>query len=549
MAFAITNGNFGSASTWDTGVVPSGSDDVYANGFTIQVDGTFSVNTIRNDMHSTGKYIVPNIATPPMTSNNSPSGIVSASQNNINAFVLFDRNLTTQFTANVSTPVSIIYQFPTGLGIVLKRYVIRGGGSSNLNPFSWTIAGSNDGINWSPNLDSISGNIISANSYFASTVLSNTTNYTYYRLTITAVGSGTALSFAELELSSSTAVLGITIGGTFNLTNNSNLTCTATTGIVDGVTSGVVTYSLPSGNTATLNTSIASFNRTSSTLILFTSTGTLNTVGNWVSGAAAGKILLISGGGTLNHTGSLLAISTGISPVIDIISVGAVLNITGDQIAGSTYTIKQRIASNITITGNLTNNGSAPLLELVGGSLTVIGNVTSTSTSTASCIQNITTATLMDINGVVTAGTGANAIAGLGLVKLSGLAINNNRYQAIYAPQVTIELTTTSWKYQQFAGADLTLYASGASLGNPNTFDVRNGITYGPSGTLTGTLRVPNPNVVLLGNLTDNTTGTLLMTPADFITELNTSTASVAVRLQNCATVATTGDQVASYGV
>ena len=83
----------------------------------------------------------------------------------------------------------------------------------------------------------------------------------------------------------------------------------------------------------------------------------------------------------------------------------------------------------------------------------------------------------------------------------------------------------------------------------PSTGNVRFGTVYGPGLVNTGTLRVPNPNTVLLGNLTDNTTGTLLMTPADFVSELNTSTASVAVRLRNCATVATTGDQIASYNI
>ena len=40
MAFAIVNnGNFSNPTTWDTGVVPTGSEDAYANGFTINVDG------------------------------------------------------------------------------------------------------------------------------------------------------------------------------------------------------------------------------------------------------------------------------------------------------------------------------------------------------------------------------------------------------------------------------------------------------------------------------------------------------------------------------
>jgi hypothetical protein len=57
---------------------------------------------------------------------------------------------------------------------------------------------------------------------------------------------------------------------------------------------------------------------------------------------------------------------------------------------------------------------------------------------------------------------------------------------------------------------------------------------------------------VLLGVLTDATTGTLLMTPADFWNYLISSgfTAnSIGDRLQNAATVATTGGQIASYNI
>ena len=123
---------------------------------------------------------------------------------------------------------------------------------------------------------------------------------------------------------------------------------------------------------------------------------------------------------------------------------------------------------------------------------------------------------------------------------------------AIVAPRVTIDTNTSSWLYQISTGGNRTLYAAGVALGNPATTNVRFGTTYGASSELTGTLRVPSAANVLSGVLVDATTGTLLMTPADFWNYLIASgfTAnSIGDRLQNAATVATTGGQIAAYTI
>jgi hypothetical protein len=83
----------------------------------------------------------------------------------------------------------------------------------------------------------------------------------------------------------------------------------------------------------------------------------------------------------------------------------------------------------------------------------------------------------------------------------------------------------------------------------PAINNVRSGSVYGQSNEYTGTMVVQTPENVLLGTLVDNTVGTVIMTPANLITELNTSGTPVAVRLRNCATVSTTGDQIASYSI
>ena len=80
--------------------------------------------------------------------------------------------------------------------------------------------------------------------------------------------------------------------------------------------------------------------------------------------------------------------------------------------------------------------------------------------------------------------------------------------------------------------------------------DVRFGTIYGSSSEFTGTLRVPNPTTVALGVLTDNTTGTMLMTPSDFWNTLSstlTTSGSIGERLKTASTVQTNGDQLASY--
>jgi hypothetical protein len=52
-------------------------------------------------------------------------------------------------------------------------------------------------------------------------------------------------------------------------------------------------------------------------------------------------------------------------------------------------------------------------------------------------------------------------------------------------------------------------------LGNPALSDVREGITYGASSELTGTLIVPSPSNVVSGVPTDDTVGTYTITTSE----------------------------------
>jgi hypothetical protein len=576
MAFAIANGNFSSGSTWDTGVSPTGSEDAYANSFTIQVDGTQSLGAVRNDASD---YRLPNTATPLMTSATSPSGIVTWTTQTAGseAYRAFDRNTATlwQTTAGVQSGI-ITYQFPSTK--IIKKYYWRGSATATTTPRNFTFEGSNDGIIFTI-LNTQTLINVGANGIFTSPVLANTTPYLYYRLNVTATNGGT-LQIVEIEMTESTStIVGQVAGGTFNLNDGSNLTCTSSQGIYIGSTTAVVQFAGGSGTTATLTATLPATipNTASQVSVLHSNTGSLTingdityntggvagryhiqgtstgilTINGIVSttgpGASSGNACILMAGGTLNING---IVSGGGAASGQIISATAgTINITGQVNTSGNANISG--GTQVNVIGDINNTGIGAAISSPTATVSVTGaiNVNNTGAGVSTTTGGVT------VNGPISvlAPNGAsNGVAStLGLVKCSGLLFNYNQWQAVFAPKITIEATTSSITYQTFASGNQIMYiGSSGSLGQPTVNNVRFGTVYGPASEFTGTLRVPNPNTVLLGNLTDNTTGTYLpSSPADFVTELNISTVPVAVRLRNCSTVATTGGQIASYNI
>ena len=569
--FAVATGNFSSGATWDNGAVPTSSDDVYANNRTVTIDGTYTVQTIRNTV---SPVLVPDIATPAMTSNVTPSGIAFASSVGASNFAwnAFSQDgATTYWQSSVVNTGILGYQFTSGK--IIKRYSIKMiGTATNSYPTAWTFQGSNDGTTYTT-LETVSGASIPLGGNYTSGILANTTSYTYYRINITAVGTlGTGPSIVEFEMTESTGtVLGVTAGGQFIYANGGNLTCTASTGIIVGIASvPVLEMTLASPNIGTFNGSVLTLTNTTNYIaIRNSSTGTLNLNGNYNIDGSAGNRVIISH----SSTGITNIISPTISSTVASGGTGAVVNMTGNGIVNITGDVSgsntsgaisgSPILSNIgtlNITGNTTGATSAAVFLTGAVNYTQIGNVNASTVQPA--IYNQTAAATISVTGIVTAGSSSPAIysafalaSGYGsgtFVKVSGNVVNTSNIMAIVAPRVTIDTATSSWLFQISTGGNRTLYAAGVALGNPATTNVRFGTTYGASSELTGTLRVPSAANVLSGVLTDNTTGTLLMTPADFWNYLIASgfTAnSIGDRLQNVSTVATTGGQIASYNI
>lgn len=143
-----------------------------------------------------------NDSLPIMTSNNTPSGTASAS-NEANtsylAYKAFDKSETTRWIASSLNTGWIAYAFPYVK--IIKRYTLLPRADSLVNtPKNWTFEGSNDGVNWTvlDTQNDITDWRIGIKKTF--NVL-NQTGYLKYRLNILAtVSSGVQPSIDEFEL-------------------------------------------------------------------------------------------------------------------------------------------------------------------------------------------------------------------------------------------------------------------------------------------------------------------------------------------------------------
>ncbi len=181
--WAIANGNWSNTATWNSGSIlgiPTASDDTFSNTFTVNIDQSFQVLTLNSTARAR------DIATPLMTSNNTPSPYVAAASSVYAgdvAFYAFDRNNGNYFgTAGPTGWLSM--DFGSGSSIVIDGYTIRGTSQQTYNTRNWTLEGSNDNSTWTTLHTVTSGTAIAGNSLYSVASIGNTTGYRYYRINI-----------------------------------------------------------------------------------------------------------------------------------------------------------------------------------------------------------------------------------------------------------------------------------------------------------------------------------------------------------------------------
>lgn len=290
--------------------------------------------------------------------------------------------------------------------------------------------------------------------------------------------------------------------------------------------------------------------------------------------AAAGGSFVLNNGVTLtanvtNGTATICSMASGAATIVgNITQVGgtaialsstAVLAVTGNITAtgASANCISCTGSSSVTVTGNIVGGSpsiSRGIFNQGTGVITVTGTLTAGGGSDSHAILASAAGTISVI-GDCTASTSSHAISSTnasGIVKASGSFISaSNGRVAVYAPVFYLDTAPTVAKTRYALNGTSTfvdMFTADNSLTQAAPADVRAGTVYA-DGNLTGTLAVPAAGSVALGVPVDNTTGTAVLTPAavwDTLTSSLTTAGSIGERLKNAATVATTGEQLAT---
>lgn len=299
---------------------------------------------------------------------------------------------------------------------------------------------------------------------------------------------------------------GVTAGGGFVISANGiTLTCTGG-GIIAGTSVTCLSISLVVGQSCLVVSNV--FN---SYAISFSGLGTFNLVGN-ISGTTStqGTYVTIGGNGTFNQTGNIIGGTAVNSSAVACNNNSPTMNITGSVTGGTA-------SNNVGIL--LFGLGNTGILNVTGSCTSSIGVAINTNSNAGSTHFVSITGALVPANDVpayvnITSASVTAILSGPFLVSSNGTSGLRAISKWFWANS---NVTPT---YYQVRTANLAtirpLYTADSVGGNPAVGNVRSGTVFGPNNELTGTCAVPPAGSVALGVPVDATTGTAVLTQANF---------------------------------
>jgi hypothetical protein len=509
---AVKTGVWSDPTVW-TPNPPAAGDVVRPNNFTVTIDVNVSVTEIRND--AGGGAVLGGSFT-------LNDGVVVTSSNGF-------------FGTYAGASIGLLNY--GGAGSVIINGNVEGSKSAVSN----TCAISNN----STGTITINGNISSSGSGATSQTLRNQSTGTFI-----VNGNLTSVS-GELirNVAGTTTIMG-------NITTNSGTTITNTSGTVTVTGNftnnsvGLLTTVTNSGNgTISFIGSVSGANNTSSNTanitILNNSTGTINVTGD------------VNVGGGIRASGTVTSIT------IRNASSGTV-NITGQVTGPSVFT-----GTVGTLVISAVNNNSSGIVNIIGNCIGVIGD-----TSSGNAVSNTGSGTI-NITGNAIGGSTGLAVANnsTGTITLNGNAIGGTSFFAIESVNAAGNFIIEKAIYSNLGQSPITGYIKFKTTNPeidvlrtdnvivtlrdplnvsgllPATNNVRSGTIYN-TGSSTGTLAMPAPNLVQLGVPVGVTFGTANLTPGDFWDYLISNgfaTGSIGERLKVSSTIDTTLAQIASF--
>ena len=365
-------------------------------------------------------------------------------------------------------------------------------------------------------------------------------------------GAGVLANFTVSGLisgGSSVGAIGVAFTGLGNLIINGNSvggSASTTHGIYHNSASGILTQTGLAYGGTTLSQGAYNAN-----------TGTYNLIGNQtVKGIATNIINNLSG--TMNINGNIYGSTQAGTPTnavgVQNLSTG-ILNITGSVIIYDTLVssvlgiVNNAGAGKLTVSANAQGGTAINCIAISNstiGELVVTGNLIAGSATNTPGVYS-SSGSVNDIAGSITANAGA-ALISTALTarnKIRGSIVNVGKVCALYVTSMEVDNSLAiNFTVQNISSANRVLTTDN-TFGMPATSDVRYQQQYGAAGQYTGTLVVPSVGDVLQGVLVDAYHGTYLpSSPADFIAELKAD--DLGKRLEVCATIQTTGDQLAA---
>jgi hypothetical protein len=248
--------------------------------------------------------------------------------------------------------------------------------------------------------------------------------------------------------------------------------------------------------------------------------------GNVTAGASAAAVA-ITGPADVAVTGAIAGLGAAAAHGMTFAASGCTLAVTG-AITGGTASTAVGVAVtggtlSVTASGGVTGGttaGNSGVSVSSGAALTIDSALAGGTAGNAVAVSSGGVAT---IRGTLTASTGAHALESSGSCRVSGglhFASNSRApisglWTVIAGEETELHLFDDGAFPASNAGSPVILSLAGTD--NPDEADVRDGVTFGASGTLTGTLAVPPPTSVAAGVPTDDTVGTAAVSLADVL--------------------------------
>jgi hypothetical protein len=598
--YATKNGNWSDTTVWNTGSLPTASDDVFANNFTVTINQNINVLSIRTTsdtgINAGGRF---DLNSGFNVNADIRAGGTGSSQACL--YITFNSPSTATITGNIfgssATPSDIHAVWHVGSGAVtINGAVNSGSGTSGARRYgiynqsiaSITINGDvyanttgNGASNFNGVVNQSTGSIILNGNAYGSTTVDNRAvylvgggSYTQVGNVIGTLATGNAVSEVILILSASVNITGnldsglnggaVLLQGTGAFTITGTLTNRATGNNfgnalrTTGTLSGTINGDLIGSSTGTGGNNSAFFHQ---------STGLLTINGNLIRQGAGGNAIWqgITGSNVVVNGNLIGAVGSSAGAVIRHQSANSFLTINGNVNAmgtsGSAITFDSSNGSTIIINGNVAGgSGINPTIQQTSGGfvsffITVNGTVTAGTAQPAVDIRSGTlTARRVVGNGFGIGSTGVTQVFAVAVTSPAILVVQEVEFGSLGAtpisPYCRLQLTANSVVvFRDISGNPVTLVNPTGIANYPSISDVRKGAIYA-SGNLSGTLEVPSFNNVAFNVPVDSGVGTAILRPQDVWDYMRiniTGSGTIGERLKNAATIQSVGDQIAAF--